>query len=99
MYWAPAHAGRTEGEVWMYAYARRLPVVEEIDVLVCGAGCAGIGATSEAAASSRVTITAMGMGQGAGVAAALPARGNIAPEAVSILALQQHLRAQGALLD
>jgi 2-polyprenyl-6-methoxyphenol hydroxylase-like FAD-dependent oxidoreductase len=33
----------------MYTYARVLPVVEEIDVLVCGAGCAGIGAAIAAA--------------------------------------------------
>ena len=33
----------------MYSFSRSLPVTEDVDVLVCGTGCAGIGAAVAAA--------------------------------------------------
>jgi hypothetical protein len=76
-------------------YRTLLPVA--VDNLLVAGRCHS--ATPEAAASSRVTITAMGMGQAAGSAAAIAVARRTAPREVPAGALQDRLRAQGAILD
>ena len=58
----------------------------------------GISATHRAHAATRVMPTVMAIGQAAGLAAAMATRGNAAPAACDIPALQNALRKCGALL-
>lgn len=79
----------------MYTDTKTLPVSEDVDVLVCGAGLRG-----EADGLRKWLPHRDGHGAGcAGVAAALAARARIAPASIAVPALQHHLREQGALLD
>jgi hypothetical protein len=58
----------------------------------------GISASHKAHAATRVMPTVMAIGQAAGIAAAMAARGNAAPAACDVAALQAALRAGGAHL-
>lgn len=86
-----------EPEIAPYDIPYRTLVPVAIDNLLIAGRCHS--ATPEAAASSRVTITAMGMGQAAGTAAALAFHRQTTPRQVSVSALQDSLRAQGAILE
>lgn len=76
----------------------------EYDVIVCGAGTAGVvagravSATRLASGTLRVTVCCMEMGEAAGIASALCARHGISPDQVDISKLRQILLDNGAIL-
>jgi hypothetical protein len=84
------------GDDHAYAIPLRSLLPHGIDnAIVAGRG---ISATHRAHAATRVMPTVMAMGQAAGLAAAIAARGNAAPAACDIAALQAQLRQDGAVL-
>jgi hypothetical protein len=84
------------GDDHAYAIPLRALLPRGLDnALVAGRG---ISASHKAHAAIRVMPTVMAVGQAAGIAAALAARGNAAPAACDIAALQAALRAGGAHL-
>jgi hypothetical protein len=79
-----------------YDIPYRCLVPEKIDGLLVAGRC--LSATREAAGSARMGAQCMAYGHAAGVAAAMAARGEIQPRAISIPDLRSELQAQSALI-
>lgn len=80
-----------------YGIPYRALVPAEVDGLLAAGRC--ISADHDALGSVRVMATCLATGEAAGVAAALAARQGCAPRALDVPALQEALRAQGAILE
>jgi hypothetical protein len=83
-------------EYGAYGIPYRCLVPRAVDGLLVAGRC--ISASHEAQGSCRVIGTCMAMGQAAGLAAAQSAKEGTAPRAISLPALQEILRRQGAYL-